>query len=146
MEHIAARARSLVRSYRAARTSMPPVAAKSKAKAPTRAELVRELLEIEQEHCDVFARMDAIKADLKLIASVDGSFREIVPGLGHVSVSPAKPKNYKGDLPTLVGEAWLALKQPKRDKLIADGLVKIEPQYSGAYYGRVDVELYTTPA
>lgn len=125
---------------------MPPAVAKSKAKAPTRAELCRELLDIEIEHRETFARIDAIKAELKQRASVDGSFREVFPGIGHVSVSPAKPKAYKGDLPTLVGEAWLALKQPKRDKLIADGLVKIEPQYSGAYYGRVDVELHSTPA
>lgn len=124
---------------------MPPIARK-KAKAPTRAELCRELLDLELEHKDVFERMDAIKADLKLIATVDGSFREVFPGLGHVSVSPEKPKTYKGDLPVLVGETWLALKDKQRDKFIADGLVKIEAQYSGAYYGRVEAKLITTPA
>ena len=120
--------------------------AKATLKASARAELCRELLDIELEHRAMFERMDAIKAQLKQIAGNDGQFREVFPGFGHVSVSPAKPKTFKGELPVLVGEAWLALKDTRRDKLIADGLVKIEPQFTGAYYGRVDVELHTTPA
>lgn len=124
---------------------MPPIA-RTKAKPPMRAELCRELLDIELEHRETFERIDTIKAQLKLIATVDGQFREVIPGLGHVSVSPEKAKSYKGDLPVLVCDAWLALKEKQRDKLVTDGLVKIEPQYSGAYYGRVEAKLTTTPA
>lgn len=123
-----------------------PQVARTKAKAPTRAELCRELLDIELEHQLVFERIDAIKAELKRIALADGQFRETFPGIGYVSVSPEKPKTYKGDLPVLVGDAWLALRDKQRDKLVADGLVRIEAQYSGAYYGRVEAKLITTPA
>ena len=122
---------------------MPAPIASTRARPNSRAALCRELLDIEREHREVFARIDAIKADLKRIAAAEGSFREDFPGLGHVSVSPEKPKTYKGDLPVLSGDAWLALKQKQRDRLVADGLVRIEPQYTGAYYGRVDAKLLT---
>jgi hypothetical protein len=116
-------------------------AAARKAKAPTRSELCRELLEIERDHAELFGRIDTIKAALKLQAETDGKFREIFAGLGHVAVSPPSPEQVTGTRPVIVVEAWTALKPVRQDKLLADGLVKIEPIVKGAYYGRVDVKL-----
>lgn len=120
-------------------------AAARKAKAPTRAELCRELLEIERDHPEIFARIDEIKTLLKLQSETDGSFRETFANLGYVSVTPPKAASTIGDAPELVIEAWSALKQPKRDKLLTDGLVKIAPIIKGASYGQVRTQLHAPP-
>lgn len=121
-------------------------AAARKAKAPTRAELCRELLEIERDHPEIFARIEEIKTLLKLEADKVGStFRETFANLGWVSASPAKPARVTGSRPAIVIEAWTALKQPKQDKLIADGLVVIETIGVGASYGQVRTQLHAPP-
>lgn len=115
-----------------------------KAKAPTRSELCRELLEIERDNAEVFGRIDTIKAHLKLTASTEGKFRETFAGLGYVSVSPARPEEVTGSAPVLQVAAWNALKDARRDKLLEDGVVRIMDVIKGAYHGRVDVKLTTT--
>jgi hypothetical protein len=125
---------------------MPPVAAKSKPKAPTVRELCQELLEIERDHPEIFARFGEIKTLLKAAADSQGKFREAFtgPGLvGWVSVSPSKPEETLGEGPEIIVDAWSKLKQPKRDKLIAEGLVKIVPLIKGASYGQVRTKLDT---
>jgi hypothetical protein len=116
-----------------------------KAKPPTRAELCRELLEIERDNAEIFSRMDAIKTELKLKAEAEGKFRETFAGLGHVSVSPPAPEQVTGEKPVIVVAAWSELKPARQEKLIDDGLVAIEPIVKGAYYGRVDVKLHAQP-
>ena len=127
---------------------MPPVAAKSKAKVPTVRDLCRELLEIERDNPEIFARTGEIKTLLKATADSQGKFREAFAArarVGWVSVSPGKAESVIGEGPEVVVEAWTALKQPKRDKLIADGLVKLVPLIKGAFYGQVRTKL-DTPA
>jgi hypothetical protein len=141
MEHFRPRA-VLVSRHRAVRT--PAMAAPArKAKPPTRAELCRELLEIERDNADLFTRIDAIKAELKFKAEVEGKFRETFAGLGHVSVSPPSPEQVTGEKPVIDVAAWSELKAARQGKLLEDGLVRIEPIIKGAYYGRVDVKLHT---
>lgn len=125
---------------------MPSAAAKSKAKPPTRAELCRELLQLRIDNGPAFTRMDAIKTELKAIAGAEGKFRETFVGLGYVSVAPESAPKFKGDFPIVDVEAWKALKPVRQDKLLADGVVKIESQYSGAYYGAVTVKLHNEGA
>jgi hypothetical protein len=122
---------------------MPAIARKPK--APTRSELCRELLILRFDNRAAFDRMEAIKSELKLLASTQGKFRENFPGIGYVSVSPAAPEQKLGDAPALVIAAWDALKQPRRDKLIEDGVIRIEPIIKGAYHGRCDVKLFAPP-
>lgn len=121
---------------------MPATAAKSKAKAPTRAELCRELLELRSAHAPIFDRIEAIKTQLKLFAGAEGKFRETFGDLGYVSASPESPPKFKGDFPIVDVEAWKALKSARQDKLLEDGIIKIEAQYSGAFYGSVTVKLH----
>lgn len=120
-------------------------AAVRKAKAPTRSELCRELLDIALKHRAAFERMDAIKTELKAIAGAEGKFRETFVGLGYVSVSPSTPEQVTGEAPELVVASWQALAQSRRDKLIEQGLVEIKPTIKGAYHGRVDVKLHPSP-
>ena len=112
----------------------------------TRLDLCRELLEIERDNAATFIRIDSIKAELKLRAASEGKFREVIAGLGHVSVSPARPEETIGHAPVVVVTAWEGLKPARQAKLLEDGLVKIEPIIKGAYYGRVDVKLHSDGA
>jgi hypothetical protein len=123
---------------------MPAIA--RKAKAPTRLELCRELLEIERDNAATFTRMDEIKTLLKLDAAGNGKFRETFANLGYVSVSPARPEEVTGSAPVLQVAAWNALKEARRDKLIDDGVVRIMDVVKGAYHGRVDVKLHAQGA
>src|SRR5689334_926721 len=118
MEHICGARGALVPLSRARRTAMPPAAAakSSENKAPSRVDLCRELLEIERDNPAIFQRIDQIKTLLKLQADSDGSFRETFANLGYVSVSPGKAASVEGEKPVVVQEAWLQLKQVKRDK------------------------------
>lgn len=113
-----------------------------KLKPPTRAELCRELLEIERDNAAIFSRIDEIKTVLKLKAEAEGKFRETFAGLGHVSVSPPSPEQITGHAPVVDVGAWSELRASRQEKLIEDGVVKIEPIVKGAYYGRVDVKLH----
>lgn len=123
---------------------MAATARKAAAKQPTIRDLCEELLGIERDNPQIFARIDEIKTLLKLHADDNGSFRETFANLGYVSTSPSKPAEVVGEAPEVVVTAWQALKQPKRDKLIADGLVILAPIVKGASYGQVRVKLHAT--
>lgn len=111
----------------------------------SRIELCQELIDLRVANRDAFDRMEALKSILKDRAKVDGSFRQEFPGIGFVSASPAKAESKIGDAPALVITAWDALKQPRRDRLLADGLVSIQAIMKGAYHGRAEVKLFARP-
>jgi hypothetical protein len=120
-------------------------AAARKPKPLTRSELCRELLDIELKHRAVFDRIDAIKLELKTLAGVDGKFRENFVGLGYVSVSPALPERVTGEAPVIDVGAWSALKSSRRDRLLEEGWISIQPIIKGAYGGQVRVSLHAPP-
>jgi len=121
-------------------------AAKKTAKAPTRADLCRELLEIERDNPHIFRRIEEIKVSLKLQADQDGSFRETFEGLGYVSVSPSRPAETIGEAPEAVIDEWNALTQAKRDKLLDSGVIRMAPIVKGASYGQVRTKLHAKGA
>src|SRR5689334_9321293 len=94
--------------------------------------LAVELVGIHKKHAKDLARADELKTALKNIATDTDNFREVVEGVGKVSVSGEKGPQFKGNVPTLVPEAWNALTPAKQQQLVDRGLVKIEPSYSGA--------------
>ncbi len=111
-------------------------------KKVTHLDLCRELLELRAKYADPIDRMDAIKSELKLLSRTDGKFRETIAGLGYVSVSPEAPERVVGEQPVIDVANWQGLKEARREKLLADGLVSIQPIIKGAYYGRVEVKLH----
>ena len=115
----------------------------AKANAPTdRRSLCIELLELFRKHDPIFKRVDAIKAELKKLAADAGeNFKEEIVAQGSVSVSRPKKGEFKGSFPVLQPAAWLDAKPAAREKLIEKGLVKIEDQWGGDYYGAVTVKL-----
>ncbi|MGY4295347.1 hypothetical protein ACVWXN_003442 [Bradyrhizobium sp. i1.4.4] len=117
-------------------------AAAAKAKKPKRADLCRELLEIEKKFEPALTRIDTLKAELKALSETDGKFRETIPGLGEVSVSPPSPEHKVGDTTELVITAWDALTEARQAKLLEQGLVQRVDIIKGAYYGRVSTKLF----
>jgi hypothetical protein len=108
-----------------------------------RGELCAELLKLRKKHSPAFDRIEAIKAELKILARDLGrGFRETDPKLGYVSVSPEKPEKFDGDFPMIDVRKLHALPDAQRDKLFADGLITTESKWSKPYYGQVTVELF----
>ncbi len=115
--------------------------AKGKA-AATRRELAQDLLDLYRRLGPDLDSIEAIEAELKLIAAAAGaSFTEIVAKLGTVKVAPGHEAEFKGDVPVIQTEAWQSLKPAKRQQLITSGLIKIEPQWGRSSSGRVTVAL-----
>src|SRR5258708_32740284 len=102
----------------------------------TREELVTELLDMRRIYALYEARDSEICALLKAEAADEGgNFQVTIDGLGRIKVSAPRDKAMKGEAPELVVNKFYALPDRKREALIEQGIVKMEPQYSGAYYG-----------
>ena len=123
--------------------SASPRLAPSKSDLQKRQSLCDELVGIHKKHAATFDRVDAIKSELKQLATDAGeSFKISIAGKGEVNVSGSKKGAYKGDLPILQSDAWLGLTEKQREKHIETGLIKIEAQFGGDYYGAVKVKLF----
>lgn len=107
-----------------------------------RDKLARELIELRRRYAPYEARDAEICSLLKAEARDGGNFEVVINKVGRIKVSSPREKAMKGLAPEIIVDAFLGLPQMKRDRLIEDGIVKMEPQYSGAYYGAVTVELY----
>jgi hypothetical protein len=117
-------------------------AAPAPALVKKRRKAAEDLLAIHRKLAADFLKIDKLEAELKQLAGECGdSFREDFGADGNVSVSPPKPKTYKGEVPEVVPEAWNALKKGDQKRLMADGLIKVEPQWSNAFSGRVTVKV-----
>lgn len=107
--------------------------------------LCDELLKLDRKISDDVARMEAIKVELKAIATTGkASFKEEFAGRGSVAVSPAKGAEYKGKVPQVVAEKWLALKEAARNKLLEGGVVALIDQWGKATNGSVTVKPLTS--
>jgi hypothetical protein len=122
---------------------MAGAAAKKTDPTVERRKLAQELVNIENKHKAVFARVDEIKAELRKIATDGGeNFREMFTGVGVVKVSGGHDGKFKGTFPVVQEKAYFDLPDAKRKKLEDDGIIKMTPTYSGAYYGSVSVDLF----
>jgi hypothetical protein len=88
------------------------------------------------------AAIEALKTALRGVALAQGSFTEHVAGLGRVEVKAAKKASFKGTMPTLVPELYLAMTEEERTALTASGVVVMAEQWSKPFSGAVTV----TPA
>lgn len=116
-------------------------AAPNKAALARRRATAKKLLDLHLGLSDEFRQMAEIETELKETATAAGdSFKEQF-GADSVSVAPGHAKEFKGDVPVVQTEAWLALKPAARTKLVAVGLIKVEPQWGKASSGRVTVKV-----
>ena len=111
--------------------------------AKQRRNLAHELVGLNRKLKNEFDRIATIEVDLKKLATDAGqSFTEAFPKVGEVKVAPGHTAEFKGDVPVVQTEAWLALKPAEREQLVKRGIVKIEPQWGKASNGRVTVKLF----
>lgn len=108
-----------------------------------RRSLAKKLVELRLRHRKVFDDMDGLKASLIANAQKAGDgFRELFEGKGQISVACPKAKEFRGDLPEVDPVAFHALPDAKRQKLIDDGVIKLVPNWSRDFHGRVEIKLF----
>jgi hypothetical protein len=113
------------------------------AKKPDKRSLCEKLLALRLKHADVFGQIDSLKAELIQVATgANEGFREVFAGKGQVTVAAPKAKEFKGDLPEVDPAAFHALSDAKRQKLIDDGIIKLVPNWTRDFHGRVDVKTF----
>jgi hypothetical protein len=110
--------------------------------AKDREKLADELIRLRTIYQPYEARDKEVCAELKRLAGESGNFEVVIKGKGRIKVSKPKAKEMTGLAPEIVVEAFLGLPQRERDRLEEKGIVKMAPQYTGAYYGAVTVELF----
>lgn len=105
--------------------------------------LSSELLGLYRKHGDDFARIEDLKRALREIATDDGeNFKEEFAGEGVVKVSGAKEGKFKGIMPEVDAEKFLALSERRRETLVEQGIVKMNSVYAKPYYGSVTVDVF----
>lgn len=126
---------------------MPAATATSRRAEPSAAALAKrrdiadKLLKLHVKLAPQFAEMAELEADLKLAAKeAGGSFKEDFGKRGYVSASAAHGAEFKGNVPLVQTEVWLALKPADRKKHEKSGLIKITPQFGRSSNGRVTVK------
>jgi hypothetical protein len=112
----------------------------AKALNTKRNKLGKELLNLVKANEPALKRMDEIKSELKTDASEN--FKLTIAKLGEVMVSAPKDETFKGTVPTVNPEKFLALSEAKRNQVIKSGLITMEDEYTGAYYGSVRTKLF----
>jgi hypothetical protein len=118
--------------------------AKAKTGDGTRKALARRLLNYRIKYTNVFAEIDSIKASLVEIVTKDGegTAREVFAQLGQVTIAPAKEKEFCGELAEVDPTAFAALSEARRQKLVAEGLIRLVPNWSRAFRGSVTVKTF----
>lgn len=102
----------------------------------------KKLLDLHVGLGNEFRQMAELEAELKQFATDAGeSFREQF-GADYVSASGAVPAEFKGNVPVIQTEVWLALEPKLKKDLEKRGIVKVEPQYGRATSGRVTVKVH----
>ena len=110
--------------------------------AAERMALVKERLDIELKLKKDNDRIEAIDTDLKRRATTAGAgFKIEIDKLGSVKVDPGHEAEFKGNVPQVQTEAWLALKPAERKAYEKSGLVTVTAQWGKATGGRILVKL-----
>lgn len=110
--------------------------------ANSRSAIAKVLLETQRRISADLLRIDGLKEQLRDLCEKDGAgFTEEVEGLGSVEVKAGAPAKLRGILPELDPEAFLALPESRRAKMIGDGLVEMAEQWSKASKPSVTVRL-----
>ncbi len=116
-------------------------AAPSPAVLKQRRKLAEERLAIDVKLAPQYAEIARLDAALKKVATDTGeSFKEDFGERGYVSASGAVAKEFKGNVPVVQTEAWLALAPTERKRLEKSGLIKVEPEWGKGSNGRVTVK------
>lgn len=100
--------------------------------ANSRRAIAEKLLKLQSSIAREITQIDTCKEQLREIAESEGGFTEEIEGLGAVEVKGGTEKKFKGLVPTLHPEAFMALSEKQRGKLADQGLVTMEQDWSAA--------------
>lgn len=84
--------------------------------------------------------IEALKTRLREMGKA-GNFTERFPDLGHVEVKAAKGATFKGTMPTLVPELFLAMTEAERTGLQEAGVVKMGELWGKPFFGSITAKL-----
>ncbi|SFG92752.1 hypothetical protein [Methylobacterium gossipiicola] len=110
-----------------------------------RSQLARQLLEKIAAAQAQNDEIDALKTRLRELG-VAGSFTERFPDLGTVEVKAAKAASFKGLMPTLVPELFLAMTEAERTALQESGVVTMSEQWGNPFHGSITPKLLAASA
>ena len=107
-----------------------------------RRKIAQELLDLNRKLAPQFGEMARLEADLKNAATEAGeSFKEDFGAKGYVSASGAVAAEFKGNVPVIQTEIYLALPALERKRMEKSGAIKIMEQWGKASNGRVTVKV-----
>lgn len=110
--------------------------------AKSRRAIAEQLLGLQSKIASDLLKIDACKEQLRAIAEDKGEgFVEEVEGVGSVEVKAGTEKKFKGLVPALKPETYLALPEARQKALQEQGLVAMEAQYTSARSPSVTVRL-----
>lgn len=110
--------------------------------AQGRRQLATTLLTLQAKIAPDLLKIDDCKEALRAEAHEAGAgFTEEIPNLGAVEVKAGSKSKFKGIVPTLDPATFLALPEGRREKMIEDGLVTMEQQWTDARNPSVTVRL-----
>lgn len=109
--------------------------------ANSRTAIAKQLLELQKKIAPDLLKIDGLKDQLRGICGEDGAFTEEVEGLGSVEVKAGQEKKFKGLVPTLHADAYMALSDARRGTLEKDGIVTMEQEWSKPTKPSVTVRL-----
>ena len=108
----------------------------------TRRKDAEELLNLNIKLAPQFKRTAELEAALKAAATKAGDgFKEDFGGKGYVSASGAVEAEFKGNVPQIQTEKWLALTELDRKRILKTGAVKIVKSFGRASHGSVTVKV-----
>lgn len=110
--------------------------------AAARRKLAEKLVDLQAEIAPALQKIDDLKDQLREASIEAGEgFTEEVTGKGTVEVTAEHKAAFKGLMPTLVADAFLALKDAAKKKLRDDGLVIDKKLFTRASRPSVTVRL-----
>lgn len=112
------------------------------ARKPDRRAISEEILKLTRKIAPDVDTIESRKEELRGISAETGEgFTEEIEKLGVVEVKAGREKSFKGIVPTLEPEAFVALPEARQKALIADGLVKMVTEFTRASSPSVTVRL-----
>lgn len=104
--------------------------------------IAERLLERERKIAEDLRLIDEDKDALRKLSEAAGAgFKIEIEGLGLVEVKAGRAEEITGTQPELVVAGFLKLAESRREKLVADGLIKIVPVVKKAAKPSVTVRL-----
>jgi hypothetical protein len=107
----------------------------------SRRDVAERLINLHVKHAALFTEIEGLKEKLRIAAEADGKgFKEEFGEGRHVNVSKPSKSKFKGIVPVLDADQFLALDEKERERLIKGKVISMESQHTQARRPSVSVE------